>query len=130
MTVIPIFQSGRKENCFIQSGQIGEADQKGTLGYISLIHQIKNAQPAGYEESEIVSAVIGAIIPSLTFRNVLETISNLPLVRLQKYLQSHYGEQNATDLANNLTSVVQFPSESGEDVGDVILWSHVNKERL
>ena len=76
------------------------------------MHQIKNAQQAGYEESEIVSVVIGAMIPSLTLRNILETISNLSLAQLQKYLQSHYGEQNATDLANNLTSMVQFPSES------------------
>ena len=67
MTVIPIFQSGGKENCFIQSGQVGEAGQKATLGYISPTHQIKNAQQAGYEESEIVSAVIGAVIPSLIF---------------------------------------------------------------
>ena len=86
--------------------------QKGTLSYISLMHQIKNALQAGYEESEIVSVVIGAMIPSLTLRNVLETISNLSLAQLQKYLQSHYGEQNPTNLANNLTSMVQFPSES------------------
>ena len=82
------------------------------MGYISLIHQIKNAQQARYKESEVVKAVIGAMIPSLTLRNVLETISNLSLAQLQRYLQSHYGEQNATDLANNLTSMVQFPRES------------------
>lgn len=52
-------------------GEVGEAGQKGTLSYISLIHQIKNAQQAGYEESQIVSAVIVAMIPSLTLRNVL-----------------------------------------------------------
>ena len=74
------------------------------------MHQIKNAQQAGYEESEIVSVVIGAMIPSLTLRNILETISNLSLAQLQKYLQSHYGEQNPSNLANNLTSMVQFPS--------------------
>ena len=82
------------------------------MSYVSLIHQIKNAQQAGYEESEIVSVVIGAMIPSLTLRNVFETISNLSLAQLQKYIQSHYGEQNATNLAKNLTSMVQFPSES------------------
>ena len=52
------------------------------------------------------------MIPSLIVRKVLETISNLSLAQLQKYLQSHYGKQNATDLANNLTSMVQFPSKS------------------
>ena len=31
-------------------GQVGEAGQKGSLSYISLIHQIKNVQREGYEE--------------------------------------------------------------------------------
>ena len=92
-------------------GQVGEAGQMGTLSCISLIHQIKNEQ-AGYEESKIFRVIIGAMIPSLIVRKVLETISNLSLEQLQKYLQSHYGEQNATDLANNLTSMVEFPSKS------------------
>ena len=61
---------------------------------------------------EIVSVVIGAMIPSLTLRNVLETISSLSLAQLQKYLQSHYEKINVTDLANNLTSAVKFPSKS------------------
>ena len=88
------------------------------LSYISLIHQkknkktTKNEQQAGCEENEIVDAVIGVMIPSLTLRNVLETNSNLSLAQLQNYLQSRYGEHNVTDLANNLTSMVQFPKES------------------
>ena len=52
------------------------------------------------------------MIPSLTLRNVLETNSNLSLAQLQNYLQSRYGEHSVTDLANNLTSMVQFPKES------------------
>ena len=52
------------------------------------------------------------MIPSLTLRNILETISKLSIAQLQKYFQSYYGEQNATDLTNNLTSMVQFLSES------------------
>ena len=64
-------------------GQIGEAHQKDKLTYVSLIHQINEAQKAGYDESEIVNSVIGAMSPSLTLRNVLETTSNLSLQRLQ-----------------------------------------------
>ena len=74
----------RKE--FKIRGQVGEAGQKGTLSYISLMHQIKNLKQAGYKEIEIVSVVIDAMIPSLTLRNVLETISNLSLAQLQKYI--------------------------------------------
>ena len=49
--------------------QIGEANQKDKLMYVSLMHQIDEAQEAGYEESEIVSSVIRAMIPSPTVRN-------------------------------------------------------------
>ena len=69
----------RKE--FKIKGQIGEANQKDKLtyvslmhqidevqetGYVSLMHQTDEAQETGYEESEIVSSVIRAMIPSLT----------------------------------------------------------------
>ena len=58
-------------------GQIGEANQK--LAYVSLMHQIDEAQETEYEESKIVSSVIRAMIPSLTLRNVLESTQNLSL---------------------------------------------------
>ena len=108
-------------------GQVGEASQKGALSYISLIHHIKCEQEAGYEENEIISTVIGAMIPSLTLRDVLQKISNLSLAQLQKYLQSHYGEQNATDLANNLTSMVQFPNEISYAF---IMWCSEMRQKL
>ena len=50
--------------------QIGEAYQKDKLIYASLMHQIDEAQEAGYEVSEIVGSVIRAMIQSLTLRNV------------------------------------------------------------
>ena len=65
------------------------------------MHQIDEAQEAGYEESEIVSSVIRAMIPSLTLRNVLERTSNLSLNQLLLYLEAHFDEQNATDFAVN-----------------------------
>ena len=54
-------------------GQIGEANQKDKLTYVSLMHQIDEAQEAGYEESETVNSVIRGMIPNLTLRNVLES---------------------------------------------------------
>ena len=41
------------------------------------MHQIDETQEARYEESEIVSSVIRAMIPNLTLRNVLESTPNL-----------------------------------------------------
>ena len=109
-------------------GQVGEPGQKDKLSYISLTHQIKNAKQAGYDEEEIVTAVINSMVPSLTLRSVLETTSNLTLSQLQQYLESHYGEQNATDLCNSLTAIVQFPEESCYDF--VMRAIHVRQKLL
>ena len=93
-------------------GQIGEANQKDKLTYVSLMHQIDEAQETGYEESEIVSSVIRAMIPSLTLRHVLESPPNLSLNQLLQYLEAHFDEQNATDLCSKLTPMVQLLEES------------------
>ena len=93
-------------------GHIGEAHQRDKLTYVSLIHQIDEAQEAGYDESEIVNSVIRAMSPSLTLRNVLETTSNLSLQRLLQFLESHFEEMSATDLWGTLTSMIQLLEES------------------
>ena len=58
-------------------GQIGEPGQRDKLTYVSLMHQIRDAQAAGYKEEEIVSSVINCMVPSLTLRGVLQTTPNL-----------------------------------------------------
>ena len=40
------------------------------------MRKIRNAEPPGYEKTEIVGAVLHAMIASLTLRNVLETATN------------------------------------------------------
>ena len=47
-------------------GQIGVANQKDKLTYVSLMHQIDEVQEAGYEESKTASSVIRTVIVSLT----------------------------------------------------------------
>ena len=61
----------RKE--FRVKGSIGEAGQKEKHTYVSLMHQLNEAKAAEYDQDEIVSRVIRAMVPSLTLRNVLET---------------------------------------------------------
>ena len=81
-------------------GQIGDANQKDKLTYVSLMHQIDEAQEAGYEESEIVSSVIRAMIPSLTLRNVLKAhqtyqstnTSIHQLVNVNQYVDSTHNQ--------------------------------------
>ena len=56
------------------------------------MHRIDEPQEAGYEESETVSSVIRAMIPSLTVRNVLESTPNLSLNQPLQYLEVHFNE--------------------------------------
>lgn len=93
-------------------GQIGEPGQKDKLTYLNLSNQIAEAKASGYEDREIVNSVIRAMVPSLTLRNVLETIPDLSLPRLETFLQSHFDEKNATELYSQLTSLVQLSDET------------------
>ena len=72
------------------------------------MHQIDEAQEAGYEESETVSSVIRAMISSLTLRNALESTPNL----LLNQLEAHFDERNTSDICSKLTSMVQLLEES------------------
>ena len=93
-------------------GQIGESGQKDKLSYISLLKQIDEGKEKGFDDREIVSAVLRAITPGLYLRNVLETTDNLTLKRLMRFLQSHYVEKNTTDLYQALNSLTQSPQET------------------
>ena len=93
-------------------GQIGEAGQKDKLTYVSLIHQMSEAKACGYDDNEIVSSVIRAMVPSLTLRTVLETTKDVSLQRLHDYLKAHYDEKNAPELCSKLTSMVQTTQET------------------
>ena len=70
------------------------------------MHQIKTAKQAGYEESKISSAAIGSMSPSFTFRNEL-----LSKCTPFTFRNAHFSVQNANDLYNSLTSMVQYPQE-------------------
>ena len=93
-------------------GQIGEANQKDKLTYVSLMHQINEVQEAGYEESKTASSVIRTVIVSLTLWNVLESMPNPSLNQLLQYLEAHFDERNATNLFSKLTLTVQLPEGS------------------
>jgi len=54
------------------AGQIGEPGQKDRLTFSSLTRQIENGFSKGYQESEIIDAVIRAITPGLQLRSYLE----------------------------------------------------------
>ena len=103
----------RKE--FKISGQIGEAGQKERLSFTSLIHQIDRGTSKGYEEEEIVEAVIRSMTPGLTLRSFLESKPGLDLPTLRRLLRSHYQEKEATELYYDLNRAVQSPKETPHD---------------
>nr|XP_023656141.1 uncharacterized protein LOC111837914 [Paramormyrops kingsleyae] len=93
-------------------GQIGEPNQKNKLSYSSLERQIQGALKKGYDESEIVEAVIQAITPGLKLKSYLESRTDLTLVALRQILRTHYIEKDATELYHSLTRAVQEIKET------------------
>ena len=94
------------------SGQIGGPGQKDKLTFVSLVRQIEGASSKGYSDVEVIDGVIRAITPSMKLRSYLETISDLTLPRLRAILRSHFQEKSATELYQQLTTIVQTPEES------------------
>ncbi|XP_033182193.1 uncharacterized protein LOC117152945 [Anabas testudineus] len=97
------------------SGQIGEPGQKDRLTFSSLARQIENGLSKGYPESEIVDAVIRAIVPGLQLRSYLEGKSDLSLPTLRRILRSHYQERSATELYKQLTTEAQGNKETPQN---------------
>lgn len=84
-------------------GQIGEPNQKDKLTYSSLERQIQRALKKGYDEGEVVEAVIQAIVPGTKLKSYLESRVDLTLQALRQILRTHYIEKDATELYHSLT---------------------------
>lgn len=93
-------------------GQIGEPNQKDKLCYASLERQIQRALKKGYDEGEVVEAVIQAIVPGTKLRSYLESRVDLTLQALRQILRTHYIEKDATELYHSHTRAVQELKET------------------
>lgn len=93
------------------SGQIGMPGQREKLSFVSLIRQIENGLAKGYQESEIVEAIVRAISPGVQLRNYLETTPNLSLATIRKIIRSHFMEKTSTELYQELATISQGPKE-------------------
>ena len=87
------------------------SDGKDRISYTNLSKQIESVLSKGYEENEIVDAIINAVSPNLHLRSYLESIRNLSLSEVRQILRSHYREKSATEAYQELTNMVQEPSE-------------------
>ena len=56
------------------SGQIGEPGQTEKLTFVSLMHQIDSGLKRGYQERDIVDAIIRSISPRSSLRSYVETL--------------------------------------------------------
>lgn len=96
-------------------GQIGERGQKDRLSYTNLIHQIESGVQKGHTETEIVDAVVRAISPGLSLRDMLEIKSHLTLLQLKTILKGHFKEDSPTDLYHKLVNITQDSRESPQN---------------
>ena len=88
------------------------SDDRNRISYLSISKQIESAISRGYSKNEIVDSVINAISPSLRLKSYLESIKKLSLEQLRQTLRSHYCETTASEIYQELTNVVQEPSET------------------
>ncbi|KAK7879352.1 hypothetical protein WMY93_033866 [Mugilogobius chulae] len=100
---------------FKVNGQIGEKGQKDKLSYSNLVHQIEMGLRKGHSEAEIVEAVIRAVSPGLSLRDMLEIKTDLTLSQLRTILKGHYKEDSSTDLYHRLINVTQEHNESPQN---------------
>ena len=92
-------------------GQIGEPGQKDKLSFVSLVRQIEGALQKGYKPLDVVDAVVRAINPGMRLRSYLESMNDLTLPRLRSILRSHYEAKSATELYQQLSTLVQGSQE-------------------
>ena len=83
-------------------GVIGGEEQKDRLSFVSLIRQIDAGLEKGYQELEIIDAVIRAISHSLKLRSYLETMKELTSAKLRQMLRAHYKQKSGTELYQEL----------------------------
>lgn len=97
------------------AGQIGEPGQKDCLTFSSLAWQIEQGLLKGFPETEIVDAVIRAIVPGMQLRSYLEGKSDLALPTLRRILRCHYQEKSTTELYKKLSSEAQGIKETPQN---------------
>ena len=74
-------------------GQVGEPEQQDKLSYVSLIHQIEAGLKRGFDENEIVEAVIKAISPNSSLRSYILTLPERSPDKLRKILSILSGKE-------------------------------------
>lgn len=93
----------------IQGGQIG--DQASDISYNSVCRQIEEGYKEQFSDAEIVRAVLRVIKPG-NFKDMLMNKDELTVGELKDFLHSHLGEQNNTELFQELMCTKQKDNET------------------
>ena len=70
------------------------------------MNQIEAGISKGYEEHDIVMAVIESISPDLSIRGYLEALKGVTLAKLKQIMRAHFKEMSSTELYQSLVNMV------------------------
>ena len=109
VTVSDLKEAWRRE--FKLKGQIGKIGDKEKLDFLSVKRQIDRAIKKGYEDVDIIEAVINATTSGSSLKGLLQVLPNLTVKEMMKVLRSYFQEFDGSDLLLQLTTAVQNPKD-------------------
>ena len=77
-----------------------------------MTHQIDSGLKRGYQERDIVDAIIRSISAHSSLRGYVETLPDLTLAKLRKDPRVHYRQKTASELYQQLAIAYQQPKET------------------
>ena len=109
VTVSDLKDAWRRE--FKLKGQIGKIGDKDKLDFLSVKRQIDRAIKKGYDDVDIIEAVINATSSGSSLKGLLQVLPNLTVKEMMKVLRSYFQEFDGSDLLLQLTTAVQSPKD-------------------
>ena len=97
------------------AGTIGGESTKDKLSFVGLIRQIDSGLLKGYEEREIIDAIVRAVSSGSKLKAYLEMTTEITLPKLRQILRAHYQEKSGSELYQELTTLVQGQKETSSD---------------
>lgn len=95
----------------VQGGQIG--DHSSDISYNSVCRQIEEGVKDNFTDTEIVRGVLRIIKPG-DFKDMLVNKEDMTVAELKRFLQSHLGERNSTELFQELICAKQKEHETAQ----------------
>ena len=109
VTVSDLKEAWRRE--LKLKGQIGKIGDKDKLDVLSVKRQIDSAIKKGYEDADIIEAVINATSSGSSLKGLLQVLPNLTVKEMMKVLRSYFQEFDGSDLLLQLTTAAQNPKD-------------------